>query len=74
VERISDVARHHGEQIPIARRRNGDKRRVGFLSVSPPAQAHPILPPCSQWGFPGDFLLKQSNGDTVEFNAKRPSY
>jgi hypothetical protein len=45
---------------------------AGFLTVSPPAQAHPILPPCSQWGFPGDFLLKQSNGDTVEFNASGP--
>jgi hypothetical protein len=45
---------------------------VGFLTVPPPAQAHPILPPCSQWGFPGDFLLKQSNGDTVEFNATGP--
>jgi hypothetical protein len=45
---------------------------VGFLTVPPPAQAHPILPPCSQWGFPGDFLLKQANGDTVEFNATGP--
>ena len=47
---------------------------VGFLTVSPPAQAHPTLPlplapACSQWGFPGKFSLKQSNGDTVRFNA-----
>jgi hypothetical protein len=45
---------------------------VGFLTVSPPAQAHPMLPlapACSQWGFPGNFALKQSNGDTVAFNA-----
>jgi hypothetical protein len=50
---------------------------AGFLSVSPPAQAHPILPlplapACSQWGFPGNFSLKQSNGDTVTFNATGP--
>lgn len=45
---------------------------VGVLTLSPPAQAHPILPPCSQWGFPGDFSLKQSNGDTVEFSATGP--
>jgi hypothetical protein len=47
---------------------------VGSLTVSPPAQAHPTLPlplapACSQWGFPGKFSLKQSNGDTVRFNA-----
>jgi hypothetical protein len=49
---------------------------VGFLTVSPPAQAHPMLPlapACSQWGFPGYFSLKQSNGDTVEFNATGPT-
>ena len=51
---------------------------VGFLTVSPPAQAHPTLPlplapACSQWGFPGKFSLKQSNGDTVRFNATGPS-
>ncbi len=46
---------------------------VGFLTVSPPAQAHPILPPCSQWGFPGNFSLKQSNGDTVRFYATGPT-
>ncbi len=50
---------------------------VGFLTVSPPAQAHPMLPfplapACSQWGFPGNFSLKQSNGDTVRFDATGP--
>ena len=50
---------------------------VGFLTVAPPAQAHPMLPfplapPCSQWGFPGKFSLKQSNGDTVRFNPTGP--
>src|SRR5664279_1011145 len=45
---------------------------AGFLPLSPPAQAHPMLPlapPCSQWAFPGAFSLKQSNGDTVRFNT-----
>jgi hypothetical protein len=48
---------------------------VGFLTLSPPAQAHPMLPlapACSQWGFPGNFSLKQSNGDIVQFNATGP--
>jgi hypothetical protein len=48
-----------------------------FLTVSPPAQAHPMLPfplapTCSQWGFPGGFTLKQSNGDTVHFYGDGP--
>lgn len=47
---------------------------VGFLTVSPPAQARPMLPfplapACSQWGFPGVFTLKQSNGSDVRFDA-----
>jgi hypothetical protein len=45
---------------------------LGFLAISPSAQAHPMLPlapACTQWGFPGAFSLKQSNGDTVRFNA-----
>jgi len=46
---------------------------AGLLIVSPPARAHPILPPCSQWGFPGEFSLKQSNGDTVSFSATGPT-
>jgi hypothetical protein len=49
---------------------------VGFLTVSPPAQAGPMIPlapPCSQWGFPGDFSLKQSNGPVVRFNATGPA-
>jgi hypothetical protein len=48
---------------------------VGFLTVSPPAEAHPMLPlapACSQWGFPGVFTLKQSSGDDVRFNATGP--
>ncbi len=48
---------------------------LGFLTLPPPAQAHPMLPlapACSQWAFPGAFSLKQSNGDTVRFNATGP--
>lgn len=50
---------------------------VGLLAPSPPAQARPmsplpLAPACSQWGFPGDFSLKQSNGDTVHFTATGP--
>lgn len=50
---------------------------MGFLTAPVPAQAHPMLPfplapACSQWGFPGNFSLKQSNGDTVTFNATGP--
>jgi len=49
----------------------------GFLTFAPPAQAHPMLPfplapACSQWGFPGLFALKQSNLNTVSFNATGP--
>jgi hypothetical protein len=46
-----------------------------FVTVSPPAQAHPVLPlapACSQWGFPGVFTLKQTNGDLVRFNSTGP--
>jgi hypothetical protein len=52
---------------------------VGFLTVAPPAQAHPMLPfplapACSQWGFPGLFALKQTVfGQTVSFNATGPN-
>ena len=49
---------------------------IGFLTVSPPAQAHrmlPLAPACSQYGFNGSFSLKQSNGDTVSFNANGPA-
>ena len=48
---------------------------VGLLTVSPPAQAHPMFPlapACSQYGFDGTFLLKQSNGYVVRFNATGP--
>jgi len=50
---------------------------AGLLIVSPPAQARPMLPvplapACSQWGFPGNFSLKQSTGDTVRFNSTGP--
>jgi hypothetical protein len=49
-----------------------------FLTGSPPARAHPMLPfplapACSQWGFPGNFALKQSSGDTVTFNSTGPA-
>lgn len=40
-----------------------------LVALSPYALAHPVLPPCSQWGFPGNFSLYQSTGDTVSFNA-----
>jgi hypothetical protein len=51
---------------------------VGFLTVSPPAHAHPLVPlgppACSQWGFPGLFALKQTVfGQTVSFNATGPN-
>jgi hypothetical protein len=50
---------------------------TGFLTVAPPAQAHPMLPlapgACSQYLFNGNFSLKQSNGDTVRFNSTGPS-
>jgi hypothetical protein len=47
---------------------------AGFFTVAPPAQAHPMLPfplapACSQWGFPGDFSLNQTNNDTVRFTS-----
>jgi hypothetical protein len=47
---------------------------AGFLPLAPPAQAHPMLPfplapACSQWGFPGDFALNQTNNDTVRFSS-----
>jgi hypothetical protein len=49
---------------------------TGLLSFVPPAQAYPVLPlapACSQWGFPGVFTLKQSNGDVVTFDATGPN-
>jgi hypothetical protein len=45
---------------------------VGFLTASPPAQAHPMLPlapACDQYRFNGNFSLKQSNGDMVVFSS-----
>jgi hypothetical protein len=45
---------------------------VGFLTVSPPAQAHPMLPvapPCGRYDFPAVFTLEQSNGDTVQLHG-----
>jgi hypothetical protein len=48
---------------------------AGFLTVSPPARAHPMLPlapACSQWGLNGVFSLQQSNGDTVRFTMNGP--
>ncbi|MDT5409105.1 MAG: hypothetical protein QOG14_1325 [Mycobacterium sp.] len=52
---------------------------VGFLTLAPPVQAHPMLPfplapACSQWGFPGLFALKQTVlGQTVSFTATGPN-
>ena len=48
---------------------------VGFLTLSPPAQARPMLPlnpPCSQYGFTGDVSLRQSNGALVSFSSAGP--
>jgi hypothetical protein len=43
---------------------------AGFLlNVAPSAQA---APGCSQYGFNGNFSLKQSNGDTVVFSSIGP--
>src|ERR1700676_1460335 len=49
---------------------------VGLLGLSAPAPAgpmFPLAPPCSQWGFPGQFSLYQSNGYTVQFPATGPT-
>src|ERR1700694_677510 len=49
---------------------------VGLLGLSAPAHAgpmFPLAPPCSQWGFPGQFSLYQSNGYTVQFPATAPT-
>jgi hypothetical protein len=32
----------------------------------------PLAPACSQWGCPGVFTLKQTNGDLVRFNSTGP--
>ncbi|MCW2663829.1 MAG: hypothetical protein JWP83_4981 [Mycobacterium sp.] len=48
---------------------------AGSLIGSPSAHAQPMLPlapSCSQFGFPGNFALKQSTGDTVRFNSTGP--
>lgn len=45
----------------------------GLLVIPASAQAHPNLPPCTQWGFPGAFSLYQSTGDTVSFTATGPT-
>jgi len=66
---MSHVMLVNGSQLLAAATAIG---AVGFLTVSPPAQAHPMFPlgpACSQYGFPGVFTLKQSNGDTVRFNS-----
>jgi hypothetical protein len=48
---------------------------VGFLTVPTPAQAGPTLPlapPCNQYGFNGDFRIRQDNGWQVLFNSTGP--
>jgi hypothetical protein len=45
---------------------------VGLLTVAVPAQAVPMLPlapACADYRFPGVFILKQSNGATVNFTS-----
>jgi hypothetical protein len=74
VERISDVAANQRKQIPIARRRNGANRN-GFLTVSAPVQAHPMLPlapACNQYVFNGDFTLRRDNGALISFSSTGP--
>jgi hypothetical protein len=49
---------------------------AGFLTGPTPAQAHPMLPlapPCSQYGFNGDFSIRQDNGWQTFFTATGPS-
>ncbi len=48
---------------------------MGFLTVSPPVQAHPMLPlapACNQYVFNGDFTLRQDNGAVISFNSTGP--
>jgi hypothetical protein len=48
---------------------------AGFLTVSPPVQAHPMLPlapACNQYVFNGDFTLRQDNGALISFNSTGP--
>ena len=48
---------------------------MGFLTVSPPVQAHPMLPlapACNQYVFNGDFTLRQDNGALISFNSTGP--
>lgn len=44
---------------------------VGFLTVVPPAQAEPLIPPraCDSYVFNGEFRARGSNGWTVSFNS-----
>ena len=49
---------------------------AGLLTVAAPAQAHPMLPlapACSQYGFNGDFSIRQDNGWQTFFTANGPS-
>ena len=48
---------------------------AGFLTVSPPVQAHPMLPlapACNQYVFNGDFTLRQDNGALISFTSTGP--
>jgi hypothetical protein len=48
---------------------------MGFLTVSPPVQAHPMLPlapACNQYLFNGDFTFRQDNGALIGFNSTGP--
>ncbi len=48
---------------------------VGFLTVPAPAHADPTLPlapACKQFGFDGNFSLKQANGAVVKFGTNGP--
>jgi hypothetical protein len=48
---------------------------MGFLTVSPAVQAHPMLPlapACNQYVFNGDFTLRQDNGALISFSSTGP--
>jgi hypothetical protein len=49
---------------------------AGFLTVSPLAQAHPMVPlgpPCSQYVFTGGFSIRQDNGWQTFFSSTGPT-
>jgi hypothetical protein len=48
---------------------------MGFLTVSPPARAHPMLPlapACNQYVFNGDFTFRNDRSGPISFNSTGP--